>query len=573
MSLSFWAGLAAMGPHALALHSMQRPAPMDATEIYDQRSCINGAYRQQLDNMGDLQYHGMLDLGGQQIRGIIDTGSFELVVFSASCTTCGRAAAYNEAASKSFRPGNVSTVHSYGSGSCMSSDGWEDMHLGCLGVRSQAIWVAKQCEMPALQMASFNSIVGVGPPGQPEYTARSELEQLQQVEDDLRQQGQAIPADLKEAKAKISVMLEDALTKPALLDSYAMKTFSHCLGRAPGSPGFMVWNDQTREEKPGVKKIPVAGNITWGIAIESMAFATPNGLIPFGCKEGCGAVVDSGTSLMAVPTGAYKAAVQVLQANAVASDCSDLSKFPNLVVKVAGHTLTFPPSSYLGVMEGAAMAESAKFLHLGSLHQDPDSIAATGSSMEGKGVPGAKSAAEATRIAAVAAAAKAAAEAAAAAAAAANDASDSASFAAEAARSAAQAAHEAAYAAATAAAVAAGEPMPPAEQPKSSPQRSAQGPVCELLLMDIGEQQTVLGPMMILGMPFFRQFYTTFDLGKGRGDRSIFVSQASEDCQPVTSESPVVNTARMHDAITPRHLDASKIRAPRWLDKLPRGEF
>merc|ERR1719511_411021 len=96
-----------------------------------------------------------------------------------------------------------------------------------------------------------------------------------------------------------------------------------------------------------------------------------------------------------------------------------------------------------------------------------------------------------------------------------------------------------------------------------------QVPACEFLMMDIGEQNTALGPMAILGMPFFRHFYTTFDLGKGRGDRSLFVSAASEDCHPITSESPVVQANRRQAETSPRHVDASNIRGPNWLNKIP----
>ena len=34
-------------------------------------------------------------------------------------------------------------------------------------------------------------------------------------------------------------------------------------------------------------------------------------------------------------------------------------------------------------------------------------------------------------------------------------------------------------------------------------------------MMDMGMQETQFGPMMILGMPWFREYYTTFDLGDG----------------------------------------------------------
>merc|ERR1719242_2634312 len=99
-----------------------------------------------------------------------------------------------------FKRGNVTTTHSYGSGSCKTQDGWDKLDMVCFGERSQSLWVAKMCQMPALQAASFNAIVGVGPPGQPEYTARSELSSLAEMEEELTKSGQRIPEEVKKAK-------------------------------------------------------------------------------------------------------------------------------------------------------------------------------------------------------------------------------------------------------------------------------------------------------------------------------------------------------------------------------------
>jgi len=539
------AGLALLGGHqAAALLAREVAPPMAATEVAADRSCLpSGAYRQKLQNLQDLQYYGRMRLGSQEILGIIDTGSFELVVFSKNCKTCGTAAAFDEKSSSTFQFGNHSTVHSYGSGSCQSKDGWEEVHLACFGARSQAMWLATMCQMPALQMASFNAIVGVGPPGQPEYTARAQIDQLEQIEAQLKASGQPLPAELKDARGQLDAMLEDALSKPAMLDNFGMKTFSQCLGKEPGAPGFMVWNDVTRADRPGTKKIHVAGNITWGIQIEEMAFALPGGdSIPFGCKDGCGAVVDTGTSLMAVPTSSYQAAIQVLTEKfGAGKDCSDLSSFPELVVKINGHSFRLPPSSFLGTMEGSMRRETGKYMHLNSLTEPAGNETAA--------APGGAITNEVAQS--IVEAAKAAAQAAASAAAAAHDAAIAAQAAAEAAK-------------AAAAAVGA-KPAAPAEEPQGPNPKQ-----CQLLMMDIGEQKTTLGPMLILGMPWFRQFYTTFDLGSGRGDRSIFVTPAGDDCDPDV-EGPV--SARRSTAFTPRHLDASKIRGPRWLDSLPEGQF
>mmetsp|Transcript_30889 Transcript_30889/g.65710 ORF Transcript_30889/g.65710 Transcript_30889/m.65710 type:complete len:129 (+) Transcript_30889:90-476(+) len=48
-------------------------------------------YIQRLVNFADLQYIVNYKLGGQTISGILDTGSFDLLVFPHYCSSCGSA--------------------------------------------------------------------------------------------------------------------------------------------------------------------------------------------------------------------------------------------------------------------------------------------------------------------------------------------------------------------------------------------------------------------------------------------------------------------------------------------------
>merc|ERR1719277_1715117 len=69
-----------------------------------------------------------------------------------------------------------------------------------------------------------------------------------------------------------------------------------------------------------------------------------------------------------------------------------------------------------------------------------------------------------------------------------------------------------------------------------------EGRTCELLIGKI-DVETQVGPMWILGMPFFREYYTTFSLGSNLRDktaRKVYVAQADGDCEP---EAPQLNIA------------------------------
>jgi len=56
---------------------------------------------------------------------------------------------------------------------------------------------------------------------------------------------------------------------------------------------------------------------------------------------------------------------------------------------------------------------------------------------------------------------------------------------------------------------------------------------CELMIMDMGGI-TEGGEMWILGVPFFRKYYTTFELGSSLAERKFHIAQHSEkECAPV----------------------------------------
>eukprot|EP00408_Alexandrium_pacificum_P019841 CAMPEP_0171198952 /NCGR_PEP_ID=MMETSP0790-20130122/23213_1 /TAXON_ID=2925 /ORGANISM="Alexandrium catenella, Strain OF101" /LENGTH=466 /DNA_ID=CAMNT_0011664283 /DNA_START=58 /DNA_END=1458 /DNA_ORIENTATION=+ len=452
---------------ALAASLLPGVAALRSPEQLVQHRAVRGGqvYRQKLGNLQDLQYFGDLSIGDQPLKAIFDTGSFELVVFSAFCPNCGVAGEYNEQSSATFQQGKITKTHAYGSGSCEAQDGYDTVQVGTVTAEKQAIWVANDCKIPLLSQASFNAIAGLGPPGQPAFTAESQVRQLEQLEARFKDSNEKVPEELLKAKEQAVTELEAAQSKHELLDTMGVQTVSTCLGRAPGSPGYLIWNDKTRAGRPGVQQVPVAGNITWSMRAQELGLASHNGEVAVvGCENGCGAIVDTGTSLIAVPGPIYKAVAEQIRQLDIPMDCSDLSKFPDLVLSAGGQKLRFPPSAYLGSYTGRMDADTQQFVRTEALGDE-----------------------------------------------------------------------------------------------------SMQTP-CQLLLMDLGAtQKTTLGPMVILGMPFFREYYTTFDLGTGRGDRSFFISKATDSCV-AGEEGDLVAGNRMADSLRykPRTVDLGAVRVPHW---------
>jgi hypothetical protein len=85
-----------------------------------------GAYRQTLHNFQNVQYFADFKIGGQDIIGIFDTGSFEIVTQSTRCTHCAHPTpAYDFKKSKTFVKNGTMEQHVYGSGPCVSMLGYD----------------------------------------------------------------------------------------------------------------------------------------------------------------------------------------------------------------------------------------------------------------------------------------------------------------------------------------------------------------------------------------------------------------------------------------------------------------
>merc|ERR1719396_62074 len=87
------------------------------------------------------------------------------------------------------------------------------------------------------------------------------------------------------------------------------------------------------------------------------------------------------------------------------------------------------------------------------------------------------------------------------------------------------------------------------------------GYVRQLMVME-GNTRSQYGQTWILGMPFFRQYYSTFDLGDTREDRALYVAPAKRDCTPLTSED-AKDVSLVHEGAIRRRIDPRKVLAPR----------
>lgn len=311
MRLGSALALSAVLDHALALNVRS-----DSTEVEPLTP-----FRQILDNYADLQYYGNITVGRQKLHAVLDTGSIEFVVLSDRCTRCGSMEKYHYRVSSAYQQGNADTVLSYGSGTLDAQVAYDSVTAGHLSTTGVPFWEVGSADMPLLASSDFQAIVGLGP----------------------IPQGTTLLSPDTEGRDGAAAVL---------LMKFGIDRFGVCLGKEPASPGFFTWNDDSRERSSAhftTLQVPQTGY--WMLALTDVSIG--NTMID--CSDGCGAVVDTGTSLLAMPESA-----QARMEKAVAhlkGECGDLSKWPDFRFKLAGRPFSLPADSYIGAVEGDVSEE------------------------------------------------------------------------------------------------------------------------------------------------------------------------------------------------------------------------
>lgn len=131
------------------------------------------------------------------------------------------------------------------------------------------------------------------------------------------------------------------------------KLISVRLGKTSGSLGDIHFGEIPRENYTGeITWVPRSDEDYWEIQISGF---TVNGVDPGICSymrarnNKCIAVVDSGTSVIALPSALVK---ELKQEMGLKEDCSNAENMPKLGIRVNGKDLFLDPSDYIVYDEG-----------------------------------------------------------------------------------------------------------------------------------------------------------------------------------------------------------------------------
>ncbi|OLP90719.1 Dynein alpha chain, flagellar outer arm [Symbiodinium microadriaticum] len=201
------------------------------------------------ENQDDASYTGTISIGGQELQAILDTGSFELVVFSTRCIGCGAAgeSGFNQTSSQTFRAGNLMQQLSYGSGDTLPGRP--------LSVEKQPMWLVMEANMGILGSAEFQAILGLGPPTAVKEQAKMDREQLEKLEEKLQGWGAVLPARiaLRIAEECLQNRIEAKMAADTVLDTL-----------------FENLDDS-------VPALSVVGSVTWGLSLKNVRLVQKDG--------------------------------------------------------------------------------------------------------------------------------------------------------------------------------------------------------------------------------------------------------------------------------------------------------
>ncbi|XP_061855699.1 pepsin A-5 [Colius striatus] len=282
------------------------------------------ASSESLENYLDDEYFGTISIGtpGQDFTVIFDTGSSNLWVPSIYCSSvsCTNHKRFNPEKSSTFVSTNDTVEIAYGTGSMTGILGYDTVAVSGLDVTNQIFGLSETEPGDFFYYAPFDGILGL-----------------------------AFPSIASSGATPVfdNMMSEDLVSEDL---------FSVYLSKDDESGSFVLFGGvDSSYTTNGISWIPLSAETYWQITMESVAIDGET----VACASGCQAIVDTGTSLLAVPSSALDNVLSSLGASSSGEvrtaqgfgdlwiSCSSVSSLPDIIFYINGDAFSVPPSGYV----------------------------------------------------------------------------------------------------------------------------------------------------------------------------------------------------------------------------------
>lgn len=357
-------------------------------------------YRQKMENVLDEQYLSYFMLGGQTLSGILDTGSYDFVVMAKQCLTCGAYAKYDPGLSPAHRHGSGAFWKFYASGQALTREASDRLAIGPYEI-NQSIWEVTEARMPVLAHSAFQAIIGLGPAdGGPALAWGYLNKTVRSIKAQLDTKGRFDPILASKSREQMGAAMIASRVRP-LVASFHRNAFSVCIGKEKSSAGFFIWNDTSVALHPELfHRVPLIGNLKWSVHAHNARLSylhmsgkdgdsdvaqenqgrshteiendgeehdvfDDSASIRLGCEQGCEVMLDTGTSLLAMPPDVVKKIHDVIKSRK--PDCNNMMELPHLVFEMNGKTFSLPPDVYVVSLRQAVpsyLQDVVSFRHL-----------------------------------------------------------------------------------------------------------------------------------------------------------------------------------------------------------------